>query len=166
MGIFSFFTKIEPTGGKICDREGMRRHKQLRQLGPSYHDVNLFHRPTLFPSVVTVTNSNSLLTFRHRAGADIRCHAAAARVGRVVAGVDLNLVAGEVAQAGDDSGLLGVDGYHRLCAFKGFFVLILGDACAPGWAGGGGEEGVGSVGDSHHGASLSRASRQGKAGLK
>lgn len=67
--------------------------------------------------------------------------------------MDLNLVAGEVAQVGDDSGLLGVDGDHSLCAFKGF--LVLGDACAVGRAGGGGEEGVCSVGNAHHRASLS-----------
>lgn len=69
--------------------------------------------------------------------------------------MDLNLVAGEVAQVGDDSGLLGVDGDHALGAFKGFLVLVLGDARALGRAGGGGEEGVRSVGDAHHRASLS-----------
>ncbi|TNN58057.1 hypothetical protein EYF80_031729 [Liparis tanakae] len=80
-----------------------------------------------------------LLTFRHCAGADIRGHAAAERVGRVVAGVDLDLVAGEVAQGGDDRGLLGMDVDHDLCALK--VLLVLGDLCAVGRAGGGGEEG-------------------------
>lgn len=42
-------------------------------------------------------------TLRHGAGADVRCHAAAGRVRGVVAGVDLDLVAGEVSQVGDDS---------------------------------------------------------------
>lgn len=84
----------------------------------------------------------------------------------MVACVDLNLVAGEVAQVGDDSGLLGVDCDHNLCAFKGLLIVILWDACAMRWARGGGEEGVCLVGDTHHRASLSRASRQGEARLK
>lgn len=73
--------------------------------------------------------------------------------------MDLDLVAGEVAQVGDDGGLLGVDGDHGLCAFEGLLVLILGDACAVGRARSCGEERVRSVGDAHHGAALSRASR-------
>lgn len=50
--------------------------------------------------------------------------------------MDLDLVAGEVAQAGDNGGLLGMDGDHGLGAFKGF--LILGDARtrARAWCGG------------------------------
>lgn len=70
------------------------------------------------------------ITFRHGAGADIRCHAAAGGVGGMVAGVDLDLVAGEVAQVGDNGGLLGVDCDHSFCAFKGLLVLVPGDACA------------------------------------
>lgn len=84
----------------------------------------------------------------------------------MVAGLDLDLVAGEVAQVGNDSGLLGVDGDHGLGAFQGFLVPVVGDARAPGWAGGGGEEGKRSVGDTHHGAPLSQASRRGKESLK
>lgn len=80
--------------------------------------------------------------------------------------MDLNLVAGEVAQVGDDSGLLGVDRDYSLCAFKGLLILVLWDACAVRWARGGGEEGVRSVSNAHHRASLSRASRQGEARLK
>lgn len=53
-----------------------------------------------------------------------------------------------------------MDGQLNFFPFKGF--LVLGDACAVGRAGGGGEEGVCSVCDAHHRASLSRASRQGK----
>lgn len=105
-----------------------------------------------------------LLTFRHCAGADICGHAAADRVGRVVAGVDLDLVAGEVAQGGDDSGPLGMDVDHNLCAFKVF--LVLWDFCAVGRAGGGGEEGLGPVGNAHHRAPLSRASNKGNANSK
>lgn len=80
--------------------------------------------------------------------------------------MDLNLVAGEMAQVGDDSGLFGVDSDHTLGAFKCFLVLILWDVCAHRWAWGGGVEGVRSVGDAHHRASLSRASKQDKAILK
>lgn len=110
--------------------------------------------------------SVSLLTFRHCAGADVRCHAASGRVVRVVASVDLDLVAGEVAQTGNDSGLLGMHSDHSLSAFKGLLVLTLRDVCAPGGAGGGGEERVRSVGDAHHRTSLSCASIQGREGLK
>lgn len=103
-------------------------------------------------------NSAGALTFRHGAGADVRCHAAAAGFGQVVAGVDLDLVAGEVAQVGNDGGLLGVDRDHGLCALKGFLILVVRDTGAVRWAGGSGEEGVCSVGDTHHRAPLSRTS--------
>lgn len=80
----------------------------------------------------------------------------------MVAGMDLDLVAGEVAQVGDDGGFLGVDSDHSLCAFKGLPVLVHWDVCALRRARGSGEEGVRSVGDEHHRASLPRASRKGK----
>lgn len=100
-----------------------------------------------------------LLTLRHRAGADVRRHAAAERVLLVVAGVHLNLVAGEVAQVGDDGGLLGVglDVDRDPCDFKG--VLVLRHACAVRRAWGGGEEGECPVGNAHRRAALSRASK-------
>lgn len=101
-------------------------------------------------------------TFRHGAGADVRRHAAAAGFGQVVAGVDLDLVAGEVTQVGDDGGLLGVDRDHGLCALEGFLILVVRDTCAVRWAGSSGEEGVCSVGDTHHRAPLSRTSWQGR----
>lgn len=135
---------------------------------PPNDDVILLHRPTAFPLLSNSKKRSTIgvFTFRHCAGADICCHAAAGGVGGVVAGVDLNLVASEVAQVGDDSGLFGVDRDHSLCAFKGLLILVLRDACAMRWARGGGEEGVCLVGDTHHRASLSRASRQGEARLK
>lgn len=111
---------------------------------------------------ITGLNCLGLFTFRHCAGADVRCHAAAGRVSRVVARMDLNLVAGEVPQVGDDSGLFGVDRYHCLGAFEGFLVLFVRDVGALGRAGGGGVERVRSVGDAHHGTSLSWASRRGR----
>lgn len=74
--------------------------------------------------------------------------------------MNFDLVACEVAQVGDDGGLLGVDGDDRLCAFQRFPVL--GGACAVGRAGGGGEEGEGSVGDANRRPPMSGASKQGK----
>lgn len=126
-------------------------------------DVILLQRVQLLHSwVILIKDLSGLLTFRHCAGADIRCHAAAGGVGRVVTGMDLDLVAGEVAQVGDDGGFLGMDSDHSLCAFKGLPVLIHWDVCALRRAWGSGEKGVRSVGDAHHSASLPRASRQGK----
>lgn len=100
-------------------------------------------------------SSIGLLTFRQRAGTDIGRHAAAAGVGGVVAGVDLDLVAGEVAQLGDDRGLLGVNHDHRLFAFEGLLTFwavraVRGAQC-------GGERSVCLVGHAHDGAPLSRA---------
>lgn len=46
--------------------------------------------------------SEERLTFGHGAGVDKRGQAAALGFGGVVAGMDLDLVAGEVLQAGDD----------------------------------------------------------------
>lgn len=101
-------------------------------------------------------------TLGHGAGADVRCHAAAGLVRRVVAGVDFDLVAGEVAQAGDDRGLLVRDENHCLGTFKVLLILVIRDTCAPGQGGGGGEEGVRSVGDAHQGAPLPGAPGRGK----
>lgn len=56
------------------------------------------------------------LTFRQRAGIDVCRHAAAALVCEVVAGLDLDLVAGEVEQVGDDRGLFGAGFEHHLRA--------------------------------------------------
>lgn len=64
--------------------------------------------------------------------------------------MDFNLVAGEVAQPGDDSGLLGLNHDNCLCAFKRLLILIVRDACAMRWAWCSGEEGVCSVGYAHH----------------
>lgn len=72
----------------------------------------------------------------------------------MVAGVNLDLVAGEVAQIGDDSGLLRGHSDHCLGAFKGLLILVR-DVCAHRRARGGCEESVRPVGDAHHGASLS-----------
>lgn len=72
--------------------------------------------------------------------------------------MDLDLVAGEVSQVGDDGGLFGVDRDHGLGAFEGFLVLAVGDVGALRRAGGGGVEQVRSVSDAHHAAALSRAS--------
>lgn len=107
-----------------------------------------FTATTTFPDK-SYRNCQRLFTFGHRAGADVRRHAAAARVGRVVAGVDLDLVAGEVAQVGDDGGLLGEHGDHSLAALKSLLVLVLGAVRALGQAGRGGGERVCSVGDAH-----------------
>lgn len=71
--------------------------------------------------------------------------------------MDLDLVAGEVAQVGDDCGLLGVDEDH-LFAFYVFPVVTIRDARAPEQTGGCGKEGVCSVGDAHHRAPLPGAS--------
>lgn len=49
----------------------------------------------------------TLLTLWHRSSADVRRHAAALEVAGVVARHDLDLVAGEVVQVGDDGRLLG-----------------------------------------------------------
>lgn len=106
------------------------------------------------------------LTFRHGAGADICCHAAAGRLAGVVAGVDLDLVAGKVAQVGDDRGLLGQHRHHRLGALEGLLALVVWNTSAVRRAGGGGEEGKRSVGDAHHGAPLSGTSGQGQEDLK
>lgn len=123
-------------------------------------DVILLQRVRLLHFwVILIKDLSGLLTFRHCAGADIRRHAAAGGVGRVVTGMDLDLVAGEVAQVGDDGGFLGVDSDHSLCAFKGLPVLVHWDVCALRRAWGSGEEVVRSVGDAHHSASLPRASR-------
>lgn len=95
-----------------------------------------------------------LLTFRQRAGADVGRHAAAAGVDGVVAGVDLDLVAGEVAELGDDRGLLGVHRDHGLLALEG--LVTLGDRRAVRrGAQCGGEERVCMVGHAHDGAPLS-----------
>lgn len=64
-----------------------------------------------------------ILTFGQRAGADVRRHAAAAGLSGVVAGVDLDLVAGEVAEARDNRGFLGVNHDHRLFALKGLITF-------------------------------------------
>lgn len=56
------------------------------------------------------------LTFGQRAGIDVCRHAAAARVFGVVAGLDLDLVAGEVEQVGDDGRLFGAGFEHHLWA--------------------------------------------------
>lgn len=93
------------------------------------------------------------LTLRHGAGADVGCHAAAGCVGGVVAGVDFDLVAGEVAQVGDDRGLLGWYGDHRLGALEGF--LIFGDDGARQPAGSSGGERARLVGHAHRRASFS-----------
>lgn len=106
--------------------------------------------------ICILSSAERSLTFRHGAGADEGRHAAGRGDG-LVAGVDLDLVAGEVSQVGDDGGLLGVDSDHGLRAFEGFLVLI-GEAGAPGGAGGGGEEGERCVGDPHHRAPLPGAS--------
>lgn len=47
------------------------------------------------------------LTFWHCSSTDISRHAAAFEVTWMVAGHDLNLIAGEVVQVGDDCGFLG-----------------------------------------------------------
>lgn len=106
----------------------------------------------------------SICTFGQGAGADISCHAAAGRVSRVIAGVDLDLVAGEVAQVGDDRWLLGEDSDHRLSALKGFLALLVWDVCALWWTGGRGLDKQCSVGDPHHSTSLSSVSVE-RAGL-
>lgn len=80
----------------------------------------------------------------------------------MVAGVDLDLVAGEVAQVRDERGLLGQHRHHRLCAFEGLLAVVVRDT----GAGGGGEEGLRSVGDAQHGAPLSGTSGQGQQDLK
>lgn len=49
----------------------------------------------------------TFLTLWHRPSADVRGHAAALEVVEVVARHDLDLVAGEVVQVGDDDRLLG-----------------------------------------------------------
>lgn len=49
----------------------------------------------------------TFLTLWHRPSADVRSHAAALEVVWVVARHDLDLVAGEVVQVGDDGRLLG-----------------------------------------------------------
>ena len=77
----------------------------------------------------------------------------------MVAGVDLDLVAGEVAQVGDDGILLSVDSDNSLGAFKGFLILAVRDPRTPGRAGGRREEVLCPVGNSHHRAPLSRVSR-------
>lgn len=64
-----------------------------------------------------------ILTFGQSAGADVRRHAAAAGLSGVVAGVDLDLVAGEVAEARDNRGFLGVNHDHRLFALKGLITF-------------------------------------------
>lgn len=96
-----------------------------------------------------------ILTFRQRAGADVRRHAAAAGLSGVVAGVDLDLVAGEVTKVGDDRGFLGVDRHHRLFALEGlaaFRVIrsVRGGECS-------GEGRARLVGHAHNGAPLPQA---------
>lgn len=80
----------------------------------------------------------------------------------MVAGVDLDLVASEVAQVGDDCGLLGEYRHHRLGALEGLLVLVVGHACAVWRAGGCGEEGLWLIGDAYHGAPQSGSSGQGE----
>lgn len=53
-------------------------------------------------------------TLRHGSSADVSSHAAAPRVGGMVAGHDLYLVTGEMVQVGDDNRLL-VDLQLHLC---------------------------------------------------
>lgn len=112
------------------------------------------HLPSTVASLTTKRRSSiGLLTFRQRAGADVGRHAAAAGVGGVVAGVDLDLVAGEVAQLGDDRGLLGVNHDHRLFVFEGLITFwdiraVRGTQCS-------GEGSVCLVGYAHDGAPLS-----------
>lgn len=101
---------------------------------------------------VTWRGSFCILTFRQRAGADVRRHAAAAGVSGVIAGVDLDLVAGEVAEAGDDSGFLGVNHDHRLFALKG--LITFGVIRAVWGAERSGEEGPRLVGHVRNGAPL------------
>lgn len=77
--------------------------------------------------------------------------------------MDLDLVAGEVAQVGDDGGLFGMDRDHRLAVLK-ILLLVLplpGATRALGEAGGGGQEGVRPVGDAHDGAPLPAGSTGG-----
>lgn len=76
--------------------------------------------------------------------------------------MDLDLVAGEVAQIGDDGGLLGEHRHHRLGALEGLLILVVRGARAVWRAGGCGEEGLCSVGEAHHGAPLSGSSGHGK----
>lgn len=78
----------------------------------------------------------------------------------MVAGVDLDLVAGEVAEAGDDRGFLGVNHDHRLFALKGLITFgvvraVWGAQCS-------GEEGPRLVGHAGNGASLPYAPKQEK----
>lgn len=63
----------------------------------------------------------------------------------MVAGVDLDLVAGEVAQVGDDGGLLGVHRHLDLGALEAVQVLVVGHLRAPQRAGRRGEEGLRTV---------------------
>lgn len=72
----------------------------------------------------------------------------------MVAGVDLDLIAREVSQVGNDGGFLCVDDDHGLGVFL-TLILIVGDGRGPWWAGGGGEEGQRPVGDAHYSAPLS-----------
>lgn len=67
--------------------------------------------------------------------------------------MDLDLVAGEVAQLGDDRGLLGVDRDHCLFVFEG--LIAFWDIRAVRGARCGGEERVCLVGHAHDGAPLS-----------
>lgn len=80
--------------------------------------------------------------------------------------MDLDLVAGEVAEVRDERGLLGQHRHHRLCAFEGLLAVVVRDTGAVRRAGGGGEEGLRSVGDAQHGAPLSGTSGQGQQDLK
>ncbi len=54
------------------------------------------------------------LTFRQGAGVDVCWHAAAVRICGMVTGMDLDLVAGEVDQFGNDHELFGVGFEHHL----------------------------------------------------
>lgn len=86
----------------------------------------------------------------HRPGADVGRHAAALQVRRMVAGHDLDLVAGEVVQIGDDRRLFGK---HPQLHLRSLVLVVLrcGGGGAEGKVGDRGKEerSLGGVGDSH-----------------
>lgn len=100
------------------------------------------------------------LTFGHGAGIDERGQAAALGVCGVVAGVDLDLVAREVLQAGDDGRLLGRDGAHQALAWLHVFGGLKGVHRGHQCGGGRGEEGQGAVGHAHGATASGRPVRR------